>query len=181
MCVFRAGCTHLVSLVCQKLQAWFSWFYINPNYPLLYFRSQTEKLFPQQLSRCVFRKGGRRGAPWQQVWGRIHCSECPGRRFCGVSVWCQWHPTPVLLPGKSHGWRSLVGCSPWGRKQLDTTEQLHFHLSFSCIGEGNGNPLQCPCLENPRNGGAWWATIYGRQSRTRLKRLSSSSTSSSMV
>ena len=58
----------------------------------------------------------------------------------------------------------------------DTTERLHFHLSFSCIGEGNGNPLQCSCLENPRNGGAWWATIYGvAQSRTRLKRLSSSS------
>jgi len=58
----------------------------------------------------------------------------------------QWHPTPVLLPGKSHGRRSLVGCSPWGRKESDTTEQLHFHFSLSCIGEGNGNPLQCSCL-----------------------------------
>ena len=55
----------------------------------------------------------------------------------------QWHPTPVLLPGKSHGWRSLVGCSPWGREESDTTERLHFHFSLSCIGEGNGNPLQC--------------------------------------
>ena len=64
----------------------------------------------------------------------------------------QWHPTPVLLPGKSHGWRSLVGCSPWGRSELDMSEQLHFHFSFSCIGEGNGNPLQCSCLENPRDG-----------------------------
>ena len=63
-----------------------------------------------------------------------------------------WHPTPVLLPGKSHGRRSLVGCSPWGRKEWDTTEQLHFHFSLSCIGEGNGNPLQCSCLENPRDG-----------------------------
>ena len=63
-----------------------------------------------------------------------------------------WHPTPVLLPGKSHGWRSLVGCSPWGRWESDTTEQLHFHFSLSCIGEGNGNPLQCSCLENPRDG-----------------------------
>ena len=63
----------------------------------------------------------------------------------------QWHPTPVLLPGKSHGWRSLVGCSPWGRKESDMTEQLHFHFSLSCIGEGNGNPLQCSCLENPRD------------------------------
>ena len=90
----------------------------------------------------------------------------------------QWHPTPVLLPGKSHGWRSLVGCSPWGGYQSDTTERLHFHFSLSCIGEGNGNPLQCSCLENPRDGGAWWAAIYGfAQSRTRLKRLSSSSSS----
>ena len=53
----------------------------------------------------------------------------------------QWHPTPVLLPGKSHGWRSLVGCSPQGHKESDTTERLHFHFSLSCIGEGNGNPL----------------------------------------
>ena len=82
----------------------------------------------------------------------------------------QWHPTPVLLPGKSHGRRSLVGCSPWGRQELDTTERLHFHFSFSCIGEGNGNPGQCSCLENPRDGGAWWAAVYGvTQSRTRLK------------
>ena len=88
----------------------------------------------------------------------------------------QWHPTPVLLPGKSHGWRSLVGYSPWGRKESDTTERLHFHFSLSCIGEGNGNPLQCSCLENPRDGGAWWAAVYGvAQSRTRLMRLSSSS------
>ena len=86
----------------------------------------------------------------------------------------QWHPTPVLLPGQSHGWRSLVGCSPWGLEESDTTEQLHFHLSRSCIGEGNGNPLQCSCLENPRDGGAWWAAVYGlTQSQTRLKRLSS--------
>ena len=90
----------------------------------------------------------------------------------------QWHPTPVLLPGKSHGRRSLVGCSPWGREESDTTEQLHFHFSLSCIGEGNGNPLQCSCLENPRDGGAWWAAVHWvAQSRTRLKRLSSSSSS----
>ena len=91
----------------------------------------------------------------------------------------KWQPTPVLLPGKSHGQRSLVGCSPWSRKEPDTTERLHFHFSRSCIGEGNGNPLQCSCLENPRDGGAWWVAIYGvAQSRTRLKRLSSSSSSS---
>ena len=70
-------------------------------------------------------------------------------------------PTLVLLPGKSHGRRSLVGCSPWGCEESDVTERLHFHFSLSCIGEGNGNPLQCSCLENPRDGGAWWAAVYG--------------------
>ena len=79
---------------------------------------------------------------------------------------------------KSHGQRSLVGCSPWGWEELDTIERLHFHFSLSCIGEGNGNPLQCSCLENPRDGGAWWAAVYGvPQSRTRLKWCSSSSNS----
>ena len=87
----------------------------------------------------------------------------------------QWHLTPVLLPRKSHGRRSLVGCSPWGREESDTTERLPFHFSLSCIGEGNGNPLQCSCLENPRDR-AWQAAVCGvAQSRTRLKRLSSSS------
>ena len=63
--------------------------------------------------------------------------------------------------GKSHGWRSLVGCSPRVCKELDMTEPLPFHFLLSCIGEGNGNPLQCSCLENPRDGGAWWAAVYG--------------------
>ena len=90
----------------------------------------------------------------------------------------QWHPTPALLPGKPHGRRSLVGCCLWGRIESDTTERLHFHFSLSCIGEGGGSPLQCSCLENPRDGGPWWAAVYGvAQSRTRLKRLSSSSSS----
>ena len=89
----------------------------------------------------------------------------------------QWQPTPVLLPGKSHG-RSFIGCSPWGHQESDMTERLHFHFSLSHIGEGNGNPVQCSCLENPRDREAWWAAIYGAaQSRTRLKRLSSSSSS----
>ena len=118
----------------------------------------------------------------------------------------QWQATPVLLPRKSHGWRSLVGCSPWGRYKSDATERLHFHfslshngegngkhssvlawrlpgtaepgglqsmrslrvgrdratsLSLSSTGEGNGNSLHCSCLENPRDGGAWWAAVYG--------------------
>ena len=93
-----------------------------------------------------------------------------------LSLERQWHPTPALLPGKSHGWRSLVGCSPWGRYESDMTERLHFHFSLSCIGEGNGNPLQCYCLENPRDRGAWWAAVCGvTQSQTWLQRLSSSS------
>ena len=92
------------------------------------------------------------------------------------NCWLIGHLTPVLLPGKSHGWRSLVGCSPWGRDESDTTEQLPFNFSLSCIGEGNGNPLQCSSLENPRDGGAWWAAVYGvAQSRTWLKQLSNSS------
>ena len=86
----------------------------------------------------------------------------------------QWHPTPVFMPGKSHGWRSLVDYSPWGHEESDTNERLHFHFSLSCIAEGNGNPLQCSCPENPRDGGAWWAAIYGvAQCQTRLTWLSS--------
>ena len=88
-------------------------------------------------------------------------------------------PTPVLLPGKSHGQRSLVGCSPRGLEESNRTERLYFPFSLSYTGEGNGNPLQCSCLENPRDRGAWWAAVYGvAQSRTRLKRLNSSSSSS---
>ena len=88
----------------------------------------------------------------------------------------------MLLPGKSHGRRSLVGCNPWGREELDTTERLHFHFSLSCIGEGNGNPLQCSCLENPRDRGACRAAISGvAQSQTQLKQLSSSSMETQII
>ena len=96
----------------------------------------------------------------------------------------QWHPTPVLLPGKSHGQRSLVGCRPWGRKESDTTERLHFHFSLFTFmhwrrkfrgmigtshGEGDGTPLQYSCLENPVDRGAWWAAGHGvTKSRTQL-------------
>ena len=105
---------------------------------------------------------------WKIPW-----TEEPVRPQSMGSLWRrQWHPTPVFLPGKSHGWMSLVGCSPWG----------HFHFSLSCIGEGNGNPLQCFCLENPRDGGAWWAAICGvTQSRTRLKWLSKSKSNISFL
>ena len=90
----------------------------------------------------------------------------------------QW----VLSPGKSHGLSSLVGCTVHGvSRSRDTAERLHFHFSLSCVGEGNGNPFQCSCLENPRDGGAWWAAVHGvAQSETRLRRPSSSSSSSSM-
>ena len=114
-------------------------------------------------------------------WVVFHCEDTPNFVYPFGSWWTfawrrRWHPTPVLLPGKSHGRRSLVGCSPWGLEESDTTERLHFHFSLSCIGEGNGNPLQCSCLENPRDGAAWWAAVSGvAQSRTRLRRLSSSS------
>ena len=86
----------------------------------------------------------------------------PGRR--------QWHPTPALLPGKSHGRRSLVvvhGVAKSRTRLSDFT--FNFQFSLSCIGEGNGNPPQCSCLENPRDGGAWWAAVYGvAQSQTQL-------------
>ena len=144
----------------------------------------------------------------------------------------QWHPTPVLLPGESHGriryiytvyvtkstvilknsigiivvsysekataphssplarkipWteepgRSPVGRSPRCRTESDTTERLPFPFSLSRLGEGHGNPPQCSCLENPRDGGARRATVYGvAQIRTRRKRRSSSSSSSSSI
>ena len=67
----------------------------------------------------------------------------------------KWQHTPVFLPGKSHGWGSLVGCRLWGRTESDTTECFHFHFSLSCLGEGNGTPLLYSCLENPRDGEAW--------------------------
>ena len=89
----------------------------------------------------------------------------------GSSILRESNGTPLQYSCLEIPWtEGLVGCSPWGRKELDTTERLHFHFSLSCIGEGNGNPLQCSCLENPRDGGAWWAAVYGvAQSQTRLK------------
>ena len=100
-----------------------------------------------------------------------------------AKLWClnygkEGNGTPLRYSclENSMGGGALVGCSPWGLEESDTTERLHFHFSLSCIGEGNGNPHQCSCLENPKDGGAWWAAIYGvAQSQTRLKRLSSSS------
>ena len=94
----------------------------------------------------------------------------------------QWHPTPVLLPGKSHGWRSLEGCSPWGRWGSDTTERLHFHFFTFMHWRRKWQPTPVFLPENPRDGGAWWAAIYGvAQSQTRLKWLSSSSSIRTLI
>ena len=112
------------------------------------------------------------------------CSYCPySPTFLLFSIHKirrrRWHPTPVLWPGESHGRRSMVGCGPWGR-WVGHDWATSFSLFTFMIGEGNDNPLQCSCLENPRDGGAWWAAVYGfAQSWTWLKRLSSSSSSNS--
>ena len=91
----------------------------------------------------------------------------------------QWHPTPVLLPGKSHGWRSLVGCSLWGHEESDTTELLHFHFSLFMHWRKKWQPIPVFLPGESQGWGAWWATVYGvAQSRTRLKWLSSSSSGS---
>ena len=91
---------------------------------------------------------------WRR-WRKQGCGRIWKQKLGKASVQRrQWHPIPVFLPGKSHRQRSLVSCYPWGCEESDTTERLHFHFSLSCIGEGNGNPLQCSCLENPRDGGS---------------------------
>ena len=97
----------------------------------------------------------------------VHSDLCVTNTHASPARRRQGHPTPVLLPRECQGQRSLVSCSPWDCEESDMTEQLHFHFSLSCIEEGNGNPLQYSCLENPRDGGARWAAVYGVvQSRT---------------
>ena len=141
---------------------------IDPRSPCRYFWQQ----FPCFLTKSLKDSHGNYSTCVSSQKGHFTLSTILSHIKC--TYWRrQWHPTPVLLPGKSHGWRSLVGGSPWGRTESDTTEQLHFHFSLSRIGKGNGNPLQCSCLENPRDGGAWWAAVYGvAQSQTRPKWLS---------
>ena len=120
-----------------------------------------------------------RGSSWPRDQNCLSYVSCIGRQVFITSATiniCKNHCNYFthLLPGKSHGQRSLVGCSPWGREELYMTEWRPFHFSLSCIGEGNGNPLQCSCLENPRDWGAWWAAVYGvAQSQSWLKWLSS--------
>ena len=119
---------------------------------------------PMVVESVSFVENRRRGSVFQWIYNNImiiiiRTDKC-SLTFIRILLFLehmwrrQWQPTPVLLPGKSHGRRSLVGFSPWGCEESDTTEPLHFHFSLSCIGEGNGNPLQCSCLENPRDGGA---------------------------
>ena len=125
--------------------------------------------------------------PWMEESGGLQSmGSLRVRHDPATSLWLftfmhwrrKWQSTPVFLPGESQGRGSLVGCHLWDRTELDTAERLHFHFSLSCIEEGNGNPLHCSCLENPRDGEAWWAAVYGvAQSQPRLNWLSSSSSS----
>ena len=104
-------------------------------------------------------------------WTNIYEYVCPTseKAMAPHSSTLAWKIPCMEEPGRLQSMGSL---------RVDTTERLHFHFSLSCIGEGNGNPLQCSCLENPRDKGAWWAAIYGvTQSRTRLKRLSGNKSS----
>ena len=118
--------------------------------------------------------GAKDGSPYS-LWKK-HSSADPlaKAQILSLDFWLQKHERIHFcyckpLPGKSHGWRSLVGYSPWGRYESVVTERLHFHFSLSCNGEGNGNPLQCSCLENPMDGEAWWAAVHGvARSRTQL-------------
>ena len=109
---------------------------------------------------------------WPQDWKRSVFISIPKKgdakecwNYCTIALisqasWRrQWHPTPVLLPGKSHGWRSVVGYKSMGLQRVGRDWATSLLLSLSCIGEGNGNPLQCSCLENPRDGGAWWVAV----------------------
>ena len=133
-------------------------------------------LQPKMEKLYTVSKNNTRNWLWLRSW-TPYCQIFNWRKK-GSNQRRQWQPTPVLLTGKSHGQGSLVGCSPRGLKESDTTERLHFHFSLSCIGEGNGNPLPCSCLENPRDGGAWWAAVYEvAPSWTQLKWLSISSSS----
>ena len=141
---------------------------IQPSHPL----SSPSPPAPIPPSIRVFSNESTLHMSWPKYWS-FSFSIIPSKEIPGLISFKyarQWRPTPVLLPGKSHGRKSLVGCSLWSRSESDTTERLHFHFSLSCVGKGNGKPLQYSCLENARDGGAWWAAISGvAQSRTRLK------------
>ena len=122
---------------------WYS--HLSQNFPhfIVIHTEQIRKVYTISDRIGVMKKGKAGEHKWVNSTVNFYGYLCKRR---------QWHPTPVFLPGKSHGRRSLEGCSPWGRWGLDTTKRLHFHFSRFCSGEGNGNPLQCSCLENPRDG-----------------------------
>ena len=130
-----------------------------------------EKLLPDKSKKAEVDCGSEVDSKWGTniVCSGIVLTSSSGFGIKGIYWEGNGFPTPIFLPGKSHGQRSLVGCSPWGCKESDMTERLHFYFSLLCIGEGNGSPLQCSCLENPRDGVT--------QSRTRLKWLSIGSSS----
>ena len=128
---------------------------------------------------------GRKGydQPRQHIIKQRHqfANKGPPNQSYGFSSSHVWMEKAMAPHSSTLAWKILWTEEPgrlqsMGSLKSDTTERLHFHFSLSCIGEGNGNPLQCSCLENPRDGGAWWAAVCGvAQSWTRLKRLSSSS------
>ena len=122
------------------------------------------------MKSWLIRKEPDVGKDWRQVQKGISEDEMVGWRH--QSNGPEFEQTLAIDEGQG----SRACCSSWGRWGSDTTEPLHFHFSLSYTGEGNGNPLQCSCLENPKDGGAWWPAVYGvAQSQTLLKRLSSSS------
>ena len=98
----------------------------------------------------------------EPAWQCRRCKRCGFHPWFGKIPWRrEWLPSAVFLPGEFHGQSSLVGYSSWGCQESDTTEWLHFHFSLSCIGEGNGSPLQYSCLQNPMDRGVWWAVVHG--------------------
>ena len=151
----------------NELHAWI--YFINISYP---FFPEKEKATHSSILAWSHMD---RGAWWAAVHG-VTQSRTQLRCLASCMHWRRkWQPTPVFLLGESQGRRRLVGCHLWGHTESDTAEMLSMHAR---IGEGNGSPLQCSCLENPRDGGDWWAVICGvTQSQTRLKQFSSSSSS----
>ena len=163
-----------------KSRTWLKWLnmheYINVYYMwyILYIFQPiwNKKSLKKWMNPCLTAKEkiewGRSGLLIMNALTFLYLTKC-----CIQRRW--WHPTPVLLPGKSHGRRSLVGCSQ-SMGSLRVRHNWATSFSLSCFREGNGNPLQCSCLENLRDRGAWWAAVYGvTQIWTRLKWLSSSS------
>ena len=119
----------------------------------------------------------------KKEWNDAICSNMDGHidyhTKWSKSARRQWHPTPVLLPGKSHGWRSLVGCIPWGHQESDMTEQLHLHVH--ALEKEMATHSSVLAWRIPGTGGVWWAAVYCvAQSRTRLKWLNSSSSRSKL-